>query len=106
MYNITNATGLDGILVNLASNVPQLFPMILLFEFLVIGLGGSFATSRKTGYTNLLMWFAIAGLVTSTSAFILFLVDGIIPLTILSIVVAISILFAGLFILLGDNQQQ
>jgi hypothetical protein len=104
MYNITNESQIDKILINLAGNVPSLFPMLLVFEFMVIALGGAFANQRRVGYTNISMWFAIAGLITSTSAFILFLVNGLITLPTLSICVTITILSVLWFMFSGDEQ--
>lgn len=97
MFNITNATGLDAIILNTSANVPILFPMLLFFEFIVIALGGIFANSRRVGYSNISMWFAISGLVTTTSAFILFLVNGLIQLSTLVICVSITLACVGWF---------
>lgn len=103
MYNITNNTELSAIVVNTSQNIPILFPLILFFEFMVIAIGGSFANARRVGFTNLSMWFAIAGLITTTSAFILFLVDGIINLVTLGVCVAVTLGCVAWFMFTGDE---
>lgn len=104
MYNITNSTNIDEILVNLSSNVPSLFPMLLFFEFIVIAVGGAFANSRRTGFTNISQWSAIAGLVTTTTGFILFLVNGLISLYTLGLLCAITFFCVLWFFSTGDEQ--
>ena len=104
MYNITNSTQADQILINMSSQIPLMFPMLLFFEFMVIAIGGSFSNQRRIGYTNIPMWSAIAGLVTSTTAFILFMVDGIISIVTLSIVVAVTLGCVSWFFFSGDEQ--
>lgn len=103
MYNITSEIGLDKILINISQQVPSLFPMLLFFEFMVIAIGGAFANQRRVGYTNISMWCAISGLVTTTSAFILFLVNGIITITTLSVTCAFTIAFVMWFFFTGDE---
>lgn len=102
-YNITNETQLDRILVNMSSNIPILFPMLLFFIFIVIALAGAFSNQRRSGYTNIPMWFSISGLVTTTSAFILFLVDGLINLATLGTCVALTMAFVLWFFFSGDE---
>lgn len=107
MYNLTNSTDPTAVLINLAQNVPVLFPMLLVMEFLVIALGGAFSQQRRTGFTNVPQWFSIAGLVTSTTSFILFMVEiggqHLIPLT--TVVVTVVITFASVFwFFLSDNE--
>lgn len=104
MFNITNETSIDRIMINIAQNVSILFPMLLFFEFMVIALGGTFANQRRVGYSNISMWFAIAGLVTSTTAFILFLVDGLINLATLGVVIAVT-LASVLWFFLTEGEQ-
>ena len=72
-YNLTflqNATAQE-IIVGVQHNVPNFLPLVLLFEWFIISLGGSYANSRKTGVTNFIQWGAFAGLVTTVSAFFL-----------------------------------
>lgn len=103
MYDISNATNPATLFVSIARQVPILFPMLLFFEFCVIAIGGAFANKRSVGYTNISMWFAIAGLITTTSAFILFMVDGLINLATLGIVCAVTFASVLWFFFTGDE---
>lgn len=105
MYNITNSTAIDTVLINLSSNVPILFPLLLFFEFCVIAIGGAFATQRRTGFTNIPQWFSIGGLVTTTTAFILFLVNDLIRLSTLVITCTVTFAFVLWFMLAGGDEQ-
>lgn len=104
MYEISNATNPADLLISISSQVPILFPMILFFEFCVIAIGGAFTNQRRVGYTNISMWFAIAGLITTTSAFILFMVDGLINLATLGVVCAVTFASVLWFFFSGDEQ--
>lgn len=102
-YEITNATRPDLIFTSIASQVPILFPSLLFFEFCIIAIGGTFANQRRVGYSNISMWFSIAGLVTSTTAFILFMVDGLINMATLGVVIAVTIASVLWFFFTGDE---
>ena len=70
-YNLTfiqNATA-SGIINGVQSNVSLFLPFVLLFEWFLITMAGTYANSRKTGYSNFFQWGALAGIVTTTSAF-------------------------------------
>lgn len=72
-YNMTfleNNTA-QGVIIGIQQNVPNFLPLVLLFEWFIISIGGSYANSRRTGYTNFVQWGALAGLVTTLSAFFL-----------------------------------
>lgn len=82
--------GLDQALQYVSGQVPTLFPMILVTVFLVIAISGYLSQERKTGRGNIAMWFSISGLITTTGAYMLFLMEGIINLTVLGICIAIT----------------
>lgn len=100
--NMTNATA-ENLLVQTSQQVQVLFPLILLFEFLVIALFGMYSNKRQTGYSNVPMWMSIAGLVTTTSSFFLYLVPGLIPLAVPITTMAITFVCA-LWFLLSENE--
>lgn len=71
-WNITqiNGTTFDQAYVGTAVAFPWLFPLLLFFEFCLIFVGGLTIQNRKVGFSNVPMWGSIAGLVTSTTAFL------------------------------------
>lgn len=72
-YNLTfleNATAIE-VINGIQNNVPSFIPLLLLFEFFVIAIGGAYGNARKTGYTNIIQWATLSGLVTTTSAIFL-----------------------------------
>jgi hypothetical protein len=72
-YNLTfleNNTA-QGVIIGLNQNIPSFLGLILLFEWFIIAMAGSYSSSRRTGYTNFVQWGALAGLVTTVSAFFL-----------------------------------
>jgi len=103
MYNITNSTDITEVIVSIAENVPSLFPMLLLFIYATITLGGAFANQRRVGFTNIPMWLSIGGLVTTTSAFILFIVDGLISLAWVGVFVAVTLFSVLWFFFSGED---
>lgn len=101
VYNITaiNSTGLDTVYQGIFALNPWLMPTILFFEFIVILLSGVYAQNRRIGFSNVPMWGTIAGLVTTTSGFILTAISGVIdPLT-LTLSISVTILCAAIFLL-------
>lgn len=96
-FNMANQTP-EGIFIQASNSMPGLIGAILFFEFMVISMAGYLINRSRTGYANILMWFAISGLVTTTSAFFLYLVPGLMNIETLVITVVISIVFVGIFL--------
>lgn len=94
---------IEELLVQTSSNVPELFGLVLLLEFIVIMFAVSQANKKSTGYTNIAMSGAIAGLVTTTSGFFLYLVEGLIPLYYVITCLVVTIAFA-LFFMFSDDE--
>lgn len=102
--NITNGTtGLEDLLVSTSGQVSALANGILIFIFLTILGSGYYSQERRTGRGNFPMWVAIAGLITTTASFILYLVPGIIGLESIVIGVAITIIGSLWFMLSEDE---
>jgi hypothetical protein len=99
IYDISaiNGTSLDVTYTGIITMAPWLSPLILAFEFIIIMLGGVYAQNRRIGFSNVPMWGAIAGLVTTTSAFILTAINGVVNLETLGILIALTIGFAFWF---------
>lgn len=94
--NTTNT--LEELLAYQSGQIPILWPMILLLIFVTILGSGYVYLEKKTGKGRFSMWFAIAGLITTTLAFILFLIPGLINLEVVSICVIVSVV-GGLWFL-------
>jgi hypothetical protein len=95
--NAINGTDVATVYGGIANQAPWLFPMVLFFEYVIIMIGGVYAQNRKIGYSNVPMWGAIAGLTTTTSAFFLSIITGVIDLNSLGICLAVTIGFAVWF---------
>lgn len=92
LYNLTNATTPDGILIGVSSSVP-IFPiMILIFTWFVVFLGGSERQSSKVGSTDMPLWSVLASLSILLLSLIMTISSGIIAGYVLAIVVSINIL--------------
>jgi len=105
LYELPNATTLDGILVQTESSLPAFTPLILLFVFFVVFLGGIARQKAKTGTADYPTWSVVASLSTFMIALILSIKDGLIHLDWLIIVVTITI-FSGVWLFLDRRQSE
>ena len=84
--------GLEVVLKYISNNIP-LFPNFLLFSiFLIISIGGYTIENKKRDNANILLWFSIAGYITTIIAMILFLTGDFIGLYTVVFTLSISIL--------------
>ena len=109
-YNLTfleNATAVD-IVNGVQSNIPNFIPLILVFEWFIISLAGTYANQRKTGYTNFYQWGALASIVTLTSGYFLNLIldstNQVVFLSTMIILLIVTILFAIMALLYPQNE--
>ena len=104
VYTIPNFTdtsqGIEGIMIAETTQLPGLVPGILFLIFAVILGAGYFAQERRTGAGNLPMWAAIAGLITTTGGFMLFLMDGLVGIETIIISLIITIVSAFAFLVM------
>lgn len=100
LYEPVNLTaGVDDALYSLSHSVP-IFPiMLLVFVFSVILIGGSISQKRKIGNPDVPFWSVLAGLSTTLLALIMTISPGMIELTTLGIVIAITIMCGFWFFL-------
>lgn len=106
LYDLPNATtGMDDILVETITAVPSLTPMILVFVFFVVFLGGISRQKLRTGTSDYAMWSVVASLATFMIALIMSMVEGIIRLDWLSIVIGVTIL-SGVWLFLDRRQSE
>ena len=100
LYNLPNSTsGLDQIVKDVIGVIPSFPPLILLFVFLVVVLGGISRQKIRTGSADYPMWFVIASISTLLVSLLMSVTSGIIRLDWLSIVVVITIFSAVWFFL-------
>lgn len=101
--NLTNKT-MEEVYVNLGAVVPSFWPLVLLFEFIIILVIGAFANKRFTGVTNTLAWIFLSSMITTISAFILRLVDGLVNTYVLTVTVVLTLIF-GIIYMLAENDK-
>lgn len=94
-YNLPNSTsGIDSTMVELATAVPAFIPLLLVFVYSIILLGGYNAQRRREVNADLQQWNILAGLATLMVALLLSTTKGLMNGTILGVVIAINILNA------------
>ena len=93
LYQLPNATsGLDAIMVQTLNIFPALTPLILLFVFLVVFLGGITRQKLRSGTSDYPAWAMVASLATLIPALLFSVQAGFIRLDWLVIVITLNIL--------------
>lgn len=104
LYTLPNSTeGIDQIAVQTATAVPSLIPIILLFVFCFVFIGGIIRQKIRIGTSDYPMWATVASLSTMMVALIMTLIPGLIRLDWLVIVVVITI-FSGVWLFLDKRR--
>lgn len=100
LYDLPNSTvGLDAIAAETVSAVPALVPLIMLFVWFTVFLGGISRQKLGGRSADYAMWSVVASLSTYMIALILTLADGLIRLDWLVIITVVTI-FSGLWLFL------
>lgn len=100
IYDLPNATdGIDNIAVQTITAVPAFTPLLLLFIFLLVLIGGSARQKGKTGTADFPLWSVIASISSLLVALLMSTITGIIQLQYLIIVVVVTI-FTGVWFFL------
>jgi len=95
LYNLPNSTsGMDQITSDLLVQVPFVTPLILLFVFLLIFIGGIVRQTVRTGSADYPSWAVVASISTLLPTLALSVSSGFINLDVLIIVVTLNILSA------------
>jgi len=90
-YPQPNMTGgVDTLLVSTQASVPVFVPLILLFVYGVVLLGGIMSQKRRTGFADVPMWATLAGIATLLIALSMSLVADFINIEWLIIVVVLT----------------
>jgi hypothetical protein len=103
LYNISNNTGgMDNILVDTMTSVGSFIPLLLVFTFFVVFLGGIGRQKARTGTADFPMWAVVASISTLLLSLIMTLVEGLIRLEWLSIIIVVTI-FSGVWLFLDKK---
>lgn len=97
--NMSSSGGIEEIGAAVASQVSYFWAGILFFVFCSIWGVGYFSQERRVGAGNSAMWAAIAGLITTSGSFILFLYDNLVTIDVCIISVIITIISAAAFLI-------
>lgn len=104
LYDLpNNTTGMDQILVDTATAVPSLIPLLLLFVFFLVFLGGVGRQKARTGEADYAMWSVVASLSMYMIALVMSVIEGLIRLDWLIIVTAVTI-FSGVWLFLSRGK--
>jgi len=100
LYDLPNATsGIDAVIIQTINVFPFFSPMILMFVFLVVFLGGTTRQKIRSGTADYSAWAIIASVATLLPALLMSVSTGFIRMDWLIIVVALNILSATWFFL-------
>lgn len=106
LYNLPNSTeGLDNIVIQTVNSVPGFTPLLLLFVFFTVFLGGIARQKTRTGTADYPMWCTIASISVFMIALIMSMVEGMIRLDWLVIVTVVTI-FSGVWLFLDKRQSE
>jgi len=95
LYDLPNATsGMDAILIQTMAVSPALTPMLLLFVFFTVTLGGIVRQTIRTGSADYPLWAVIGSMSMFLIAMIMSITAGLIRLDWLVIVIVITIFSA------------
>ena len=100
LYNIpNNSSGLDRIIIDLLSEAPFITPLLLLFVYFVVMLGGASRQKLFSGWADYSMWSLVASMSVFMIAMIMSITAGFIKLDWLVIVIVLNIFSAVWFFL-------
>ena len=103
MWNITtNHTTLEGAFGSVSNAMPEIWNLLLFFEFLIIIIGGSLYTKKQIGLTEIHLWFAVASLTILISALFL-LLAGVMTMTNFIIILVFPLVFIGLYFVIKSQ---
>lgn len=95
IYTIPNATeGMDKAIIGIATTVPVFVPMLLVFVWIVVFLGGSNSQRKRNGTSDMPMWSVMASLSVLMISLVLSINESLMQLEILGMVIGLNILCA------------
>ncbi len=105
LFTLPNSTtGFDNIFAQTIEQVPIIPPMLLLFVFFVVFLGGISRQKFRTNDADYSMWAVVASIGTLIIALIMSMASGMISLDWLVIVVVLNI-FSGVWLFLDKKDK-
>lgn len=106
LYNLPNSTsGLDSILVDTVTEIPALAPLLFLFVWFVVALGGIGLQTRRLGSADYPMWCVVASLSTFLVALLMTVIEGLIRIEWFVVIIVITI-FSALWLFLDRKQSE
>ena len=103
LYDLPNATGsADEALYQTVTAVPSFIPLLLVFVFFLVMLGGISRQKARTGTADYPMWSVVASLSTFIVSLILTLYSGLINPGYLVVVTVITI-FSAVWLFLSKR---
>lgn len=106
LYTLPNATsGLDNILIQTASAVPSFVPLLMVFVYFVVLLGGAGLQSKRLGTADYPMWSVVASISVFLLALLMSVIAGLIRLEWIVIVTVITI-FSGIWLFLDRKPSE
>jgi len=102
IYTLPNSTTADSLLTDTISAVPIFTPLVLLFVFMIVFLGGITRQKARTGDADYPMWSVVASIATLLVSLIMSVTSGVIQLDWLVVVVVITI-FSGAWLFLDKK---
>ena len=106
LFNLPNATdGIDNIAIQTVGSVNAFTPLLLVFVFFVVLIGGSTRQKGRTGQGDYALWSVVASISTLMVALLMSTITGLISLDYLIIVVVVTI-FSGVWLFLDRRQSE
>lgn len=106
LYALPNATsGFDDIAVQTINALPSFTPLLMVFVFFVVFLGGISRQKMRSGFADYPMWSVIASMSTFLIALMLSLYEGLIHIDWLVVITVVTI-FSGVWLFLDRKQSE
>ena len=106
LYSLPNSTeGLDEILIETATAIPGMVPLLLAFIWFVVFLGGVSMQNVRLGTADYPMWSVVASLSAFMIALVMSLTSGLINLDYLIITLVVTI-FSGVWLFFDRKQSE
>jgi hypothetical protein len=105
VYTLPNGTTLDTIGIQTVTAVPEFTPLLLLFVYFLVMLGGTARQKLSTGSPDFAMWSTIAGVSALIIALIMSTVTGLISLEWLVITFVVTA-FSGVWFFISQRQSE
>jgi len=106
LYDAPNlSTGMDEVIVGIATTIPAFTPMLLMFVFIVVTIGSSTAQRKRSGSIDFAAATILGSIAMLLIALPMTLISGLINLEILSIVITINIL-SGIWFFMSHRSNE